>query len=793
METKRCAYCHKLLRADAQVCSRCGHAFAPKKARVLTRGLTKPSIPPASPHLAGHYSGLHPEDQPYQSSQMRIMRPAPSDAALLHRPEQEPEHIELPVFEPETDPELDRPTVLSVRQEKRPALKVAQRSKPRQSAAAVRISSTALTITCLFFLLASSTLAFVLIGNHTLIATAAFSASPNAVGPGDTFTLSGSGFKAESLLHFSFDNSQPLYDSAGKILIAHTDEHGGFALQVLVPASWAVGPHMLYASDPTQGVSISTGITVEPPSIAPPELQISSGTFKFAAAAAGVTSSQTLTLKNAGGDAVSWQASSNQPWLSASPSNGKFSKSESVQVQVNRGSLTPHLYTAQLLLTQQGGSTLTVNVSMEVSPAPAVLTVGQTALAFAGSAAGDPAPQPLLIQNSGGQPLDWSSTVTTGNGSAWLSIYPSEGHLDPGTNESLFVSATTRQLAVGPYQGTISFTGGANAQVTISLDVQAPGNLVLSPPSLNLSMLTSQQTTTKTLSIQNSGGQPLDWSATTTNGGKWLSVSPTNGTLAPGEQVSLTIKVAMPLAPGAYQGSLNFVTQGQAPVFAVSCTVTAPPIHMQSSSLNFSTTKGVNPAAQSLVMSNTSNTALNWTVNLDNTAPAFLTISPLSGTIAAGQQVTLSVAADIVNAPVGTLSSGISIVSSDSGILLADQKVKVSVQITAQLPVLTMTPGNLTFNQSTNNPLVAQTITLTNSSTTALHWSLAQPTASLQTWLTLSAATGSLEPGATATVSVSCTSTTLTAGSYTASLQLFNTDLSATTVVQTVTVTLVVS
>src|SRR5579884_3990407 len=38
----------------------------------------------ASPHRAGHYSGLHPEDQPYQSEEIRNPRRAP------HRPEPVP-------------------------------------------------------------------------------------------------------------------------------------------------------------------------------------------------------------------------------------------------------------------------------------------------------------------------------------------------------------------------------------------------------------------------------------------------------------------------------------------------------------------------------------------------------------------------------------------------------------------------------------------------------------------------------------------------------------------------------
>src|SRR6266566_2023405 len=82
METKRCQRCHKLLRADAPVCNRCGALdfLQVTHARTGRTGATKeppsiPSNPPASPHRAGHYSGLHPEDQPYQSSFLPVQRP----------------------------------------------------------------------------------------------------------------------------------------------------------------------------------------------------------------------------------------------------------------------------------------------------------------------------------------------------------------------------------------------------------------------------------------------------------------------------------------------------------------------------------------------------------------------------------------------------------------------------------------------------------------------------------------------------------------------------------------------
>src|ERR1700730_13486043 len=98
METKRCPSCHKILRADARICSRCRYAFIQQKSRVANSPSQR-TIPPASPHRAGHYSGLHPEDQPYQSSMLMIQRPPVKDEGVRRLPVQEPERIVLPAVD----------------------------------------------------------------------------------------------------------------------------------------------------------------------------------------------------------------------------------------------------------------------------------------------------------------------------------------------------------------------------------------------------------------------------------------------------------------------------------------------------------------------------------------------------------------------------------------------------------------------------------------------------------------------------------------------------------------------
>ena len=259
METKRCPYCHKLQRADAQVCSRCGHTFLSKKPGTRSQDLSRPSIPPASPHRAGHYSGLHPEDQPYQSSKMAVLRPSAAQDDGWRRPLHEPEHIVLPSTNEEETllVAARRAATHKVQPPMLPPL-----DKPSMSFA-VQPVSVLLALACLFFLLASCIIAFALLGKDSSLDSAVISASPHMVHINDTFTLSGRGFTGHHWLTFTYDFRHPIFDANQRSLETQVGEDGRFSVAIHVPTSWSIGQHYIYAVDEAQKFSISTSITVQ--------------------------------------------------------------------------------------------------------------------------------------------------------------------------------------------------------------------------------------------------------------------------------------------------------------------------------------------------------------------------------------------------------------------------------------------------------------------------------------------------------------------------------------------------
>ncbi len=160
---------------------------------------------------------------------------------------------------------------------------------------------TVLTISCLLFLVASSLLAYAFINKKPASGAQLLSAQPNQLRVNDTFTLSGKFFGINDLLTFTHDqHNDAILDGNSRPLQAHTDDTGAFSVQIMVPTSWEVGQHTIHAIDigKDQTLSVSTIITVEQSSLAPPLLQLLSSNEDFGAVVPGIVSKKDVTLVN---------------------------------------------------------------------------------------------------------------------------------------------------------------------------------------------------------------------------------------------------------------------------------------------------------------------------------------------------------------------------------------------------------------------------------------------------------------------------------------------------------------
>ncbi len=761
METKRCQRCHKLLRVDAQTCSRCGgydflpvSQTKPRYPDALSSGETTSAssyathtsspvgsplsplpLTQLSPHRAGHYSGLHPEDEPYQSSFLPVQRPPLSAQPALEVEEVEdlaystvPEMPGAPApkrqvasltplppprqqrgaqtfrapspeqSETERDLEAVRTSVPTATiADPRPLALAPRPPKSKQRSMVVRLL---LIISCFLFVVATGILTFLLLDSRPVpelqpVLTAELVVPLRVNG---TLLLSGSRFEANALVTITRDTNIAVLDAHGNALQARSFSTGNFFVSITITESWAVGKHVVYATD-EQNHKASIVINVQETPATAPLLQLALNHVDLGEDSAGVISHKGITLTNSGGGQVNWQGSSDSPtWLKLTPTNGSFAGGQEVVITVDRSNLAPQSYTGHISFTQQGSnkSALALTVTMGVNPASANLVISNAAFTFAGDPVTNPVTQAITIQNAGGQGLNWTASVSTTGGGNWLTLSSNGGYLAAGAVSNMTVSAVSAGLSVGVYQGTIAFSyaGASATPVTVTLTVNPP---------------------------------PV-------------------------------AKIA--ISPGV---------------------------------LSFHAIMGQNPSVQSFTITNAGNAPLNWGILEDTNGKTYAPVSRASGTLAPAKSVAITVVPSIAQAGAGILNALITVIDTDAGTPVKSQQVKMTFTIVNQA-VISLDQNQLIYNHTSAIPNSTQLITLTNTGSAPLNWSLTIANSSPIQWLSVDVSSGTgLNPGGVVFINVTCDSTHLSPGTFTATLTLSDTDAGTPVAPQVVTVTVVVS
>jgi hypothetical protein len=305
-----------------------------------------------------------------------------------------------------------------------------------------------------------------------------------------------------------------------------------------------------------------------------------------------------------------------------------------------------------------------------------------------------------------------------------------------------------------------------------------PPALSVSPASLSFSGTAGGASpAAKTLSVSNTGGGTLSWTAS--DDASWLTVSPTSGTNA--GTITATPDISG-LAAGTYTATVTVSAAGASgspktiPVTFTVDPVVPPSLSVTPASLSFGATQGgASPAAKTLSVANTGSGTMGWTASDD---VLWLSVSPGSGTNAG----TVTVTPTIAGLTAGTYTGNVTITA-----LGADNSPKtIPVTLTVDPPpppALAVSPSSLTFNATVggSNPAV-QNVSVTNTGSGSLDVT-ASGSAS---WLGVTPASAS----APATLSVAPNISGLAVGTYTGTVTVTATTSGATGSPKTVAVTL---
>jgi len=271
----------------------------------------------------------------------------------------------------------------------------------------------------------------------------------------------------------------------------------------------------------------------------------------------------------------------------------------------------------------------------------------------------------------------------------------------------------------------------------------------------------------KTVSISNTGGGTLSWTASKTQ--PWLTINPASGSsTGSGNPNTITISVDISgfSSGGTYNDTITIDALGASntPItIPVTLALVAPTIGLNPQNISFNGIVGEpNPPPKTVSVSNAgTGGTLNWTAS--KTQP-WLSINPTSGSSTdSGNPNTITVSVDIAGLSGGTYNDTITINAPWAS--NTPQTIPVTLTLVAPAIGLSLNPPNISFSGTAggSNP-ASQTFSVWNAGPAGrLNWTASKT----KDWLTLSPTSGSSTgSGNQSQITASVNTSNLSPGTY---------------------------
>jgi uncharacterized protein (TIGR03437 family) len=465
-------------------------------------------------------------------------------------------------------------------------------------------------------------------------------------------------------------------------------------------------------------------------------------------------------------------------------------------------------FSVNVIATDSAGSTgtVTLNFSVRSTSTDLILSTGSVDFALIAGTQSLPQQQIVNAQSSSSVVIiPWSVTVTPA--SDWLTVSPVAGNTPSTLNVALTSKALVLPTSDTPYQATVSVACllpapcGGNAQTfTVTLSVKnAPPQLNVLSDLISFSATPSatqgaSQVLSQQVGLQNAGGGSIGFSSVSC-ADSWCGVSGVPGSIGTGQTAQLTVAAdPSPLTSGYYRTVLRIVASTGTTIVPVTFFIASQPsLSLQPAGEQFQSLVGgvPNGPLQSFLVNVPGSAAVNWSASVLPGA-AWLKASPSSG-IATGPQpgnVTFTLDPTLIAGLAPQTYYGTIRVTS-TGIVNSPQDFQVVLNVAAANAFQRPNPspaGLLFLTQATSTP-PPQTVTISTSSRTSVSVQAAASTSDGATWLSVTPATGSAQPGNPLATQVSVDPSKLAPGVYTGGVSYAYTGLA----VRTVSVTLIVS
>src|SRR6266700_1570959 len=310
-------------------------------------------------------------------------------------------------------------------------------------------------------------------------------------------------------------------------------------------------------------------------------------------------------------------------------------------------------------------------------------------------------------------------------------------------------------------------TASSNLQIT-GEGITHPAHLLIDTTPLDMGADVVGTNTIRTLTLANSGGGSISWSAN--SDASWLLVEPSQGIFSQQEVISLAVQ-RIGLKPRDYHGSITISSNVSPPQhIEVDMTVrplppnAGPVLAVSPALLSFTATDGQpNSSQQTLTVSNPGSHPLNWSLApVQGLTCNWLGVSPSTGTVPSGGNMTLA-----VNVKNQCLLPGVytgKLKFAANGAIDSSQEVNVAVVVQPHCGLVTST-GFLTFTVvAGQNTSVNRTLSL-NATASCAGTPLLWKSSSTVPWLSVTPGSGQINANDTTLVSASVNAGGLAASS----------------------------
>jgi len=217
--------------------------------------------------------------------------------------------------------------------------------------------------------------------------------------------------------------------------------------------------------------------------------------------------------------------------------------------------------------TEIGRASVTVQEGSPPPPPPVeppAIGASPTSFSFTATQGGaNPATQTLSISNTGDGTLSW----TASDNAPWLTLSPASGTGDGAVTLTVTIGA----LAAGSYSATVTLNATGATSVTVPVTftvatVPVPPAIGVSPTSLSFTATRGgADPATQTLSISNTGGGTLNWTAI--DNVPWLTLLTLLGQASGTGNSVVTVSVSTgTMGVGTYTGSITLSATGASSV-----------------------------------------------------------------------------------------------------------------------------------------------------------------------------------------------------------------------------------